>query len=231
MANTEGDQILETHGLPSSAPEYLRHLAELDRSNPKVRQLMDAAYQLFLSHPYDAVSTDAIAKAASVSKATLYVYFPSKEALFAALVSEKCERTEHLIWSALPTSQGIQEVLLSIARQFIQIFASCDGLAFYRSLIAQIPRFPELGEIFYESGPRIVHEKIEALLRTADAQGQLAVPDPALAARQFLQLVSADIQLNGLLGLPPLSEQRISETIESGVALFVRGYSPSEAPA
>lgn len=230
MANTVGDQRLENQSPPSSVPEYLRHLAELDRSNPKVRQLMDAAYQLFLSHPYDAVSTDAIAKAASVSKATLYVYFPSKEALFAALVSEKCERTEHLIWSSLPASQGIDEVLLSIARQFIQIFASCDGLAFYRSLIAQIPRFPELGEIFYESGPRIVHEKIEALLRAADARGQLAVPDPALAARQFLQLVSADIQLNGLLGLPPLTEQRISDTIESGVALFVRGYRPPDTP-
>lgn len=231
MANLADPRSPEAQPRPSSAPEYMRHLAELDRNNPKVRQLMDAAYQLFLSQPYDAVSTDAIAKAAAVSKATLYVYFPSKEALFAALVSDKCRQTEHLIWSSLPPSQDIAEVLLAVARQFIQVFASCDGLAFYRSLIAQIPRFPELGEIFYESGPRIVHEKIEALLRAADARGQLAVPDPALAARQFLQLVSADIQLNGLLGLPPLTEQRISDTIESGVALFVRGYRPSDTPA
>ena len=79
MANLADPRSPEALPRPSSAPEYMRHLAELDRNNPKVRQLMDAAYQLFLSQPYDAVSTDAIAKAAAVSKATLYVYFPSKE--------------------------------------------------------------------------------------------------------------------------------------------------------
>jgi AcrR family transcriptional regulator len=62
--------------------------------------LLDAARTLFLEQPYDTVSTDAIAREAKVSKATLYVYFPSKDALFAAVVRELCELTADEIWTS-----------------------------------------------------------------------------------------------------------------------------------
>lgn len=195
-----------------------------DRANPKVRQVLEAAHGLFLDQPYDVVSTDAIAKVAKVSKATLYFYFPSKEALFAALVSDHCGQMAEAILTSALVSDDVEEVLRNIARNFMGMFATTDALAFYRSIIAQVPRFPELGRIFYESGPKVMEERIEAFLRDASIRGDLAIPDPKLAASQFMQLISVDIPLTGLLGLGPLTADRVAVTIESGLALFLKGY-------
>ena len=201
-------------------------LALPDRENPKVRQVLEAAHALFLELPYDAVSTDAIAKAAGISKTTLYVYFPSKEAVFSALVREICQQTAHSIWNSASESDDVEEALRLIARNFMTMFATTDALAFYRTIIAQVPRFPELGRIFYESGPKVILERIELFLHAASARGDLSVPDPALAASQFLQLISVDIPLTGLLGLGVLTPDRVTITIDSGIALFLKGYRP-----
>src|SRR5579863_2588630 len=55
----------------------------------KREQVMDAATELFLAQGYGAVSMDAVARAAGVSKATLYAYFASKSALFARIVCDR----------------------------------------------------------------------------------------------------------------------------------------------
>lgn len=202
-------------------------LALADPDNPKVKQLLDAAHKLFLEQPYDAVSTDAIAKAAKVSKATLYVYFPSKEALFATLVGNQCRQTAQDIWTSASVSDDVEDVLRRIAQNFMAMFATTDALAFYRTIIAQVPRFPELGHVFYESGPKILRDRVADFLRDATARGQLAIPDAELAASQFLQLISIDIPLTGLLGLEPLTRERIEATTESGLVLFLKGYRAS----
>ena len=61
-------------------------------AGPKARAILDAAGALFLDEGYPAVSMDAVARRAGVSKATLYAHFESKEALFAAIVAAGCQR-------------------------------------------------------------------------------------------------------------------------------------------
>lgn len=217
VAEAEAAPGAKTHALP-------------DPENPKVRQVLEAAHALFLELPYDAVSTDAIAKAAGISKTTLYVYFPSKEAVFSALVRENCQQTAHTIGNSASGSDDVEAALRLIARNFMTMFATTDALAFYRTIIAQVPRFPELGRIFYESGPKVIQERIALFLRDASARGDLSVPDPELAASQFLQLISVDIPLTGLLGLGTLTTDRVTITIESGLALFLKGYRPPLPP-
>jgi AcrR family transcriptional regulator len=217
------------HGGKIEAPE-MGTTAPADVENPKVRQVLEAAHALFLELPYDAVSTDAIAKAARISKTTMYVYFPSKEALFSALVRDNCQQTAQSIWNSATDTDDVEEALRAIAQNFTAMFATTDALAFYRTIIAQVPRFPELGRIFYESGPKAILDRVEFFLREASARGDLAVPDPALAASQFLQLISVDIPLTGLLALEPLTTERVTATIESGLALFLKGYRPPSSP-
>ncbi|WP_428032072.1 TetR/AcrR family transcriptional regulator [Ancylobacter sp.] len=220
------DADMAGDGTGAATVASAKSLAPPDRENPKVRQVMEAAHALFLELPYDAVSTDAIARAAGISKTTLYVYFPSKEAVFSALVSENCAQTAQSILNSASESDDVEEGLRTIARNFMAMFATTDALAFYRTIIAQVPRFPELGRIFNESGPKVIQERIALFLREASARGELSVPDPELAALQFLQLMSVDIPLTGLLGLGQLTADRVTTTIESGLALFLNGYRP-----
>jgi AcrR family transcriptional regulator len=62
------------------------------QSDEKRDAIRDAAAKLFASRPYHEVRLDEVATAASVGKGTLYVYFKSKEELFAALVIEAFEK-------------------------------------------------------------------------------------------------------------------------------------------
>lgn len=197
-----------------------------DRTNPKVRQVLDAARILFLEQPYDSVSTDAIARQAGISKATLYVHFPSKEMLFATLVTDQCRGIEGDIWSADRSGDGVETVLRAIARNFMAMLAGPEAIALYRTIVAQVPRFPELGHAFHEAGPKQLQGRIAAFLAGASDRGEIDVPDPALAAVQFLQLVAADIPMRGLLGLKAPTPDQIDETIESGIRLFMRAHRP-----
>lgn len=50
------------------------------------KEILDAAERLFFSRSYDDVSMDEIAREVELNKATIYLYFKNKEALFAAVV-------------------------------------------------------------------------------------------------------------------------------------------------
>lgn len=58
------------------------------RASPRVRHLLAVARTQFVSHGFDAVSIDAIARTAGVSKETIYRHFADKEALFRAALEE-----------------------------------------------------------------------------------------------------------------------------------------------
>ena len=69
----------------------------------KRRQVMEGARTIFLSEGFDGASMNDIARAAGVSKGTLYAYFDSKEQLFEALIREgKKEQAERLVFPGEP---------------------------------------------------------------------------------------------------------------------------------
>ena len=65
--------------------------AASNKDSAKRRQIVDGARAVFLSRGFDAASMNDIARAAGVSKGTLYVYFRHKEQLFEAIVDQECE--------------------------------------------------------------------------------------------------------------------------------------------
>src|SRR4051812_4925326 len=58
------------------------------QDNAKRRQILEGARSVFLSQGFDRASMDEIARAAGVSKGTLYVYFSNKQRLFEDLIIE-----------------------------------------------------------------------------------------------------------------------------------------------
>lgn len=199
-------------------------MPEPDRDNPKVRQLMAGARRLFLDMPYDGVSTDAIARAAGVSKATLYAHFASKEDLFAALICDECRAIASGLPAIVSEAGDVETVLRRVARQFLAMFATPDALSLHRIMIAEAPRFPELGQIFFRSGPRVLKDRLAAFLERADARGLVAITDPQLAATQFLSLVEGDIPLRALVAVQAVSQAECDALVEGGIRVFLAAY-------
>ena len=197
-------------------------------ANPKVQQIVEAARRLFMADGYGATSMDAIARDAGVSKATLYSHFTNKAELFAAIIGGECQRFSHLLWSHEVEAGDVRSVLLQVARAKVQFTSSSGPRAIYRIVVGESGRFPELGRVFYENGPRRVLERFADYLREATAKGVLNVPHPRVAAEQFFGMVHGADHLRRLLGLDDPKAPDIDRITDSAVEIFLKAYGPAD---
>ncbi|HEX3348605.1 MAG TPA: TetR/AcrR family transcriptional regulator [Acetobacteraceae bacterium] len=207
--------------------EVALELAPTDGS-PKRRQIVAAAEQLFLAHGYGAVSMDAIARAARVSKATLYAHFASKDALFAGIMAER--GSDNPIDSDLFAAEvdDVAGHLARIGQSVLRFMLRERTLSIYRVTMAESGRFPELGRVFYENGPQRFCNTFRAWLADQVAAGRLVAADPDLASHQFMALLRSGVFLRASLGLqPPPSTEEIDETVAAAVDTFLKAFGPT----
>ncbi|HUD57921.1 MAG TPA: TetR/AcrR family transcriptional regulator [Acetobacteraceae bacterium] len=212
----------------------MSELAELrqDSESPKRQLVLDAATALFMAQGYGAVSMDAIARAAGVSKATLYAYFSSKDQLFATIIGEAC-RQNIVVSNFLPGDEtDVRASLTALAGQTLRFLLEERPLAIQRVVISESVRFPELGRAFHDNGPGVFRRVFGEWLTAETMAGRLAVPDPAIAADQFIGLLRSGLYLRATLGLtPPPTEAEIDATVAATVDIFLKAYGPSGSHA
>jgi len=193
--------------------------------SPKRRQVVEAAETLFFANGYGAVSMDQIARTAGVSKATLYAYFPSKDALFAHIVATKGADSP-LSCDLFPDDVAdLRATLEDIGGRILKFMLLDRTLAIYRIALAESGRFPELGRAFYQNGPQQFATRFQTWLGHLQSQGLVKVPDLALATHQFMALMRCGVFFRRSLSLPPEpSELEINQTIAAAAETFLRAY-------
>ncbi|MBI3708371.1 MAG: TetR/AcrR family transcriptional regulator [Proteobacteria bacterium] len=199
-------------------------------SQAKRDAIVNAAAAIFLEQGYWAASIDEIARRANVSKATVYSHFDNKHALFGAIVGQRCQRTLSSILADM-SDRPVGEALTAVGRQFLDVLMMPGSLPLYRLVLAEAPRFPELGRIFYEAGPDRVASALAQYLEQLHKRGVLDVPDPRLAAEQFFGAVLGQIHVRMLLGVasePPPADER-ERVVANVVRLFTLGVSRRSA--
>ncbi len=196
---------------------------------PKALKALGAARAVFLDCGYDAASMDAIARAAGISKATLYAHFASKEDLFEALIRHECRDLKAKL-TPLDASRPAGEELLRMARELRRLFAQDEGLTIYRIIVPVAHRFPRLARIFYEEGPETAIGQMADFFRAVSSTGRLAIPDPDVAAHQFLALVSDDLKLSCSLALPYRWAWDDEAVMRSSVSMFLSFYAVDGTP-
>jgi TetR/AcrR family transcriptional regulator, mexJK operon transcriptional repressor len=173
---------------------------------------------------------DAIARAAGVSKATVYAHFAGKEELFGAVIARQCESYFGSFAAGDLDPRDVRGSLTAWGRHFLDLILSPDGLALHRIIVAEVARFPALGEVFWRAGPERERSQIESFLRSAVAAGALEVDDPRRVAEQFLSLVRGDIQLRRVLRLDAATGERaICEAVAAAVDTLLRAFAGGEA--
>jgi AcrR family transcriptional regulator len=192
----------------------------------KPQQIRDAAMQLFLEQGYGAVSMDAIARRAGVSKATIYAHFADKAELFASLMIAEGEQ-----WQRVTVIDGepgdLHRTLISFGRAYIDFLVLPRIAAGFRMVVAESIRFPELGRTFIEHGPKALSGRLAGFLEGAEAQGLLTLPDRLFAAQQFLALLRCDFHLRTVLGIEQTDPQEIDRVVRGAVDVFLRAYGRS----
>lgn len=158
---------------------------------------MHAAMELFLEQGYERTSLLQVAKRAELSTSTLFKHFPTKAALFEAIVTDYWELDEQYKYAPKPGNP--RSGLKKIADDYACLLSRPGMASLFRVVIAEAPQLPELGRMQFDFGHQPFLESLEAYLAVEVKAGTLAVPDIPLAARQFLSMISGNLFWPGLL--------------------------------
>lgn len=192
---------------------------------PKVRQrIIEAAAALFREAGYD-VSMDSIAAAADVSKQSLYNHFGSKEELFKSIISSRAAAMRAPLQTSAP-ERPPRDVLFDVATQYYALAFSPGALGLMRTIVSASQRFPEIGQDFYDAGPRQTLEVLTDWVAREVQAGRLVTTNPRLAAEHFLSMLLGHIQTRGLLGLATTQTQAdLEERAAFCADAFMRAFS------
>ncbi|WP_333874120.1 TetR/AcrR family transcriptional regulator [Methylobacter sp.] len=192
--------------------------------DPKRQAILNGATRMFLAHGYRNVSMEKIAQAAPVSKATLYNHFDSKDALLAAVISGLCGSLLQTMAQVTIDSDDVKYNLTQIANSAVDLIFTEDALAIYRLVVAESPDFPELGQLFYQSGPQTVLTQLEDYFRQLNAEGIFNIADPVFAADAFFSMLKGDLHLRCLLSktLRPSADEK-QRLVLQVIDFYMRG--------
>jgi AcrR family transcriptional regulator len=181
--------------------------------------LISAATTLFAANGFTGTTTKQIAKAAGVSEALLFKHFPTKQALYTAILAAKAhysglreaveeaamKRDDERLFTLLASyriSKGADPTLLRLL-----LFSALEG--------------HELSDMFFQQQYRVFHDLLEGYIRRRIEDGAFRPVDPVLAARAFFGVILHHRLLHDIFGLPMhLSHEA---TVVEYVALFLGG--------
>jgi AcrR family transcriptional regulator len=193
----------------------------------KRNQILDGAKRCFMSLGFEAASMNEITSEAGVSKGTIYVYFEDKEDLFKALI----EREKSAVMSAarikLHEGGTTAEALTRFGTYVTTRLTSQEVIRAQRLVLGVAERMPEIATRFFGSDAFSAHLILKEFLEERMSAGELDVPDPDLAARQFLELSMASVFKRRLFGnLPqPADAEHIDYVVGRAVDMFLSYYS------
>ncbi|MGW1738437.1 TetR/AcrR family transcriptional regulator [Nocardia sp. NPDC001965] len=150
--------------------------------------IIEAATRLFLESGYDGTPLSRIAEAAAVSKATLFKQFPTKAALFEAIVTESWNLD---IGEDVPPRPGdLRAGLTAAGRRYATLLSRPGMASLFRIVIAELPRFPELGQTLFQTGKMPYFDSVRRYLEAERAAETADLHDSVTAATQFLGMIS-----------------------------------------
>lgn len=161
LANSPSNQLAKesarTRGLSATKTSLTR------------RRIFDAALDMFLAHGFENAKMGDIARAASVAKGTLYLYFASKDALFEAVLADTVSVTMQTLSSVnFEHETNVQAFLRATLLPFANQLKEPRRAALFRLIVTEGPRFPSLLATYQH----IVLTPIQAVIRRLAARAR-----------------------------------------------------------
>ncbi|WP_199154685.1 TetR/AcrR family transcriptional regulator [Chromobacterium sp. ASV23] len=194
------------------------------KSESKRQAIVAAATEVFLERGYEAASMSEISTRAGGSKATLYNYFSSKEALFlevmACLASEMSQ-----VYVRLVPGGDLAAVLQDFGEAYLDNLFSPE-LRALRAIVMGSGSRSEVGLLFYEHGPKVGWGKLAEFMTAEMQAGRLRETSPWTAAMHFHGLLHAECQVAMITGLVDELAPKAARPawVASAVEVFLLAY-------
>jgi AcrR family transcriptional regulator len=195
-----------------------------EEDSAKRRQILDGARKVFMDLGFDGASMGVIARAAGVSKGTLYVYFADKNRLFEAIVEQENLEQGKVAFNFDP-ARDVETTLKDFGAAYIQLICRPGGGSAIRTVMAIAERMPDVGRRYYEHVLENTINRLSGYLDVRVAAGDLAIEDCHLAASQFMQMCQASLFLPFIFQAAPApSSEQIAKVVGSATRMFLAAY-------
>lgn len=197
------------------------------------RIILKKALELFSESGYDAVSVGEIARAVGIKAPSLYNHFPSKQAIFDAIVEETSKEFEkntdevaiHVQNSDRDVtvfSKITEDALVEKVHQIFNISLHDENIALFRKMMTiEQFRSDELSKLYSERYVERIVAYHAGIFKSLIAAGELKKEDPYTLAMMY---VAPIIMLIGVCDRQPEREKECLEKIDEHVKLFYRTY-------
>lgn len=197
------------------------------KTDEKRDEILAVAAEVFREQGYERASMAAISTRLGGSKSTLYGYFESKADLFVEVMLDAGRREIGDAMADLTLTRGdLLSTLVHFSERYVDFVISDRAITLHRTVIGESSR-SDIGQRFFETGPRQAYERVEAFLEEAMNAGLLRRASAERAAHHFLGLVHAETLLPTLYGVPPTRRQSRA-MVRDAVDVFLAAYA---APA
>lgn len=214
---------------PDDAPARQR------RKEARPQELLDAALALFVEKGFAATRAEEVAQHAGVSKGTLYLYYPSKEELFKAVVRQTLS---HLIAEGLDAVAQFQGSSSDLLAHLMGIWwerVGCTPAAgIHKIVLAEVRNFPELAQ-FYVDEVIVPAERLlsSAVQRGIDRGEFRPMPLPAAAHALMAPIIFMVLHQHSIGACPVHGADAPSPQLmlQTYLELVLRGLETRPGPA
>lgn len=195
------------------------------------QKILDKALELFSTQGYDSVSVGELAKAVGIKAPSLYNHFPSKQAIFDAIVESTAVQYEsdtdqiniHVQNAAqdIPVFTEITaDALFEKVRQIFEYSLHNETISrFRRMMTIEQFRSPELAALYSRRYVERVLDYHAGIFQALIAAGEITAEDPDALAMMY---VSPVLTLIGICDRQPEREQECLGKLQNHVRLFFR---------
>jgi AcrR family transcriptional regulator len=193
-----------------------------------LERLRRAAIDEFAARGFEGANIGRIAHAAGMSKKTVYRFVASKEDLFLSTAEERLGATVYAARADGSPGTPCAERLRLFLLGFGALALSDDGIAFYRVMMRDGIRFPQIAHGYADAMARGVIEPLEAILRDGCAAGEIVASDTRRAARTLLAMAFSEPMHDAALGIEVARDDAdIEDRIAFALRVFLDGCGAS----
>ena len=179
----------------------------------------------FMAQGYASTRIEPIARAASVSTATLYAYFPSKGHLFEAVIEDAAEDFSRQMETVRMADGPARELLTGFALAYARFMGDAFVRSVFRLVMAERPRFREVALRFFDKGRSGFGKPLIAALTTLAERGEIRFDKPSWAAGQLMGMIEHPVFFMPLVTGDEVQAQRDPEQIAAdAVETFLARY-------
>ncbi|WP_417806064.1 TetR/AcrR family transcriptional regulator, partial [Thalassospira lucentensis] len=187
--------------------------------------MISAARELFCEHGFAGTTLEMITAEAGGSRRTIYELFGNKDGVFEAVIRDCTGRITSIMAGLELTDLPLRAALVHYGETLMELLTAPDTIRYMRLFLSEVPRFPKLGKIFYETGLMNGRRIITSYFERQMNEGRFPKGDPRQAAIFFSSLIKADYDIRQMsyVDWEPQAKDLRSHVVGS-VDMFLRGY-------